>query len=162
MARVHVPIRLRWADLDAYGHVNNAVLLRLLEEARIQAFWSTDEDLPSGFLASDTSMAVIDGSGRSNTLTLIGRQEIEYLAPIPYLRSPIDIQMWLGHLGGASISVCYEIWSPENQAEKVLYAVAETAIVLVDSKMMKPRRMTDEERAALEPFVEAPVSFKRR
>ena len=162
MSRVHVPIRLRWADLDAYGHVNNAVLLRLLEEARIQAFWSTDEDLPAGFLASDTSMAVIDASGQADTLTLIGRQEIEYLAPIPYLRSPIDIQMWLGHIGGASLTVCYEIWSPENQAEKVLYAIAETSIVLVDSKTMKPRRMTDDERAALEPFVDAPVEFRRR
>ena len=37
--RLHVPIRLRWSDLDAYGHVNNAEMLRLLEEARIQAFW---------------------------------------------------------------------------------------------------------------------------
>jgi len=33
--RIHVPIKLRWSDLDAYGHVNNAAMLTLLEESRI-------------------------------------------------------------------------------------------------------------------------------
>lgn len=44
--RLHVPTPLRWSDLDAYGHVNNARMLSLLEEARIQAFWVND-DAPS-------------------------------------------------------------------------------------------------------------------
>ena len=43
MARLHIPIPLRWGDLDAYGHINNVEMLRLLEEARIQAFWRPDE-----------------------------------------------------------------------------------------------------------------------
>jgi acyl-CoA thioester hydrolase len=29
-----VRIKVRWADMDAYGHVNNAVFLNYLEEAR--------------------------------------------------------------------------------------------------------------------------------
>ena len=33
---VEVRIRVRWADMDAYGHVNNAVYLNYLEEARDQ------------------------------------------------------------------------------------------------------------------------------
>ena len=37
--RLSMPVALRWADLDAYGHVNNVEVLRLLEEARIAAFW---------------------------------------------------------------------------------------------------------------------------
>ena len=32
-AEVEIPIR--WRDVDAYGHVNNAVFLTYLEEARI-------------------------------------------------------------------------------------------------------------------------------
>ena len=43
MTRLHVPIQLRWGDLDAYGHVNNAEMLHLLEEARIAAFWTEDD-----------------------------------------------------------------------------------------------------------------------
>ena len=31
---VEVRIRVRWADMDAYAHVNNAVYLNYLEEAR--------------------------------------------------------------------------------------------------------------------------------
>lgn len=33
-ASVEVRIRVRWADMDAYGHVNNGVYLNYLEEAR--------------------------------------------------------------------------------------------------------------------------------
>src|ERR1700712_4184285 len=119
--RLHVPIRLRWSDLDAYGHVNNAEMLRLLEEARIQAFWITDEAVGGGLQqqgdsgeAVGASTAVLDGRPGADTLTLIARQEIEYLAPIPYLRQPLDVQLWLGRLGGASLEVCYEVWSPET------------------------------------------------
>ena len=32
--RLHVAIPLRWSDFDAYAHVNNAEMLRLLEEGR--------------------------------------------------------------------------------------------------------------------------------
>ena len=38
-APLDVPVPVRWTDLDAYGHVNNAAMVRLLEEARIAAFW---------------------------------------------------------------------------------------------------------------------------
>ena len=43
MARLTIPISLRWSDFDAYAHVNNAEMLRILEEARIQAFWRRDD-----------------------------------------------------------------------------------------------------------------------
>src|SRR4029078_11901273 len=33
-AMTEVPIRIRWRDVDNYGHVNNAVYLTYLEEAR--------------------------------------------------------------------------------------------------------------------------------
>ena len=29
---------MRWGDMDAYGHINNVELVRMLEEARIAAF----------------------------------------------------------------------------------------------------------------------------
>ncbi|WP_346243023.1 acyl-CoA thioesterase [Micrococcus luteus] len=35
---VEVRIPLRWADMDAYGHVNNIAVVQLLEEARVAAF----------------------------------------------------------------------------------------------------------------------------
>jgi acyl-CoA thioester hydrolase len=35
--RLHIPIHLRWGDLDAFNHVNNASMLKLLEEVRVRA-----------------------------------------------------------------------------------------------------------------------------
>ena len=157
MTRLHVPIRLRWSDLDAYGHVNNAEMLRLLEEARIQAFWVTDESSQI-----EGSTAVLEGMPGSATITLIARQEIEYLAPIPYLRAPLDIQLWLGRLGGASLEVCYEVCSPIGADPFVQFAKATTTIVLVDSSTGKPRRISDEERTAWTPFLDDPIVFANR
>lgn len=170
--RLHVPIKLRWSDLDAYGHVNNAEMLRLLEEARIEAFWATDDTATNDGTPVDGtggsgqavggSTAVLDGRPGADTLTLIARQEIEYLAPIPYLRQPLDVQLWLGRLGGASLEVCYEVWSPEGTEPKTLFTRAATTIVLVDATSQRPRRINERERDAWTPYLDEPVAFAKR
>lgn len=154
--RLHVPIQLRWSDLDAYGHVNNAEMLRLLEEARIAAFWAADAS------AAGSSTAVLDGSPTADTLSLIARQEVEYLAPVPYWRAPLGVQLWIGRLGGASLEVCYEVCSPVGVEPTVLYTRATTTIVLVDRASERPRRISDHERDAWSPYLEEPLEFSRR
>ena len=159
--RLHIPTAIRWSDLDAYGHVNNAAMFGLLEEARIHAFWAGD----SGELGeSEDHLAtrILEGGPNADTFTLIAHQEIEYLAPIPYMREPLDLQMWLGHVGGASLDVCYEIYSPATDEDQTLYARATTTIVLVDAKTGKPRRMSEKERLAVEPYIEESIQFRRR
>src|SRR5690625_5674759 len=76
---------MRWTDLDAYGHVNNAAMLTLLEEARIAAFWSdgsssdgSSSDGPTAAIGS-AATKVLSGGPASDTRTLVARQEIEYL-----------------------------------------------------------------------------------
>lgn len=156
--RLHIPIHLRWGDLDAFNHVNNTSMLKLLEEARVRAFWLPEpgEDAPT--------TAVLDSSIFSGMLTLIARQEIEYLAPVPYQRHPLDVQMWFGKLGGSSIEVCYEVHSPIETAgaRQTLYARATTVIVKVDAESGRPVRLTGEERAAWEPYVGEPIHYTHR
>lgn len=162
---LHVPIRLRWSDLDAYGHVNNAEMLRLLEEARIQAFWVTDDGSDGASLdetAVGRTTAILDGRPGADTLTLIARQEIEYLQPVPYLRDPLDIELWIGRLGGASLEVSYEIYSPAGVTPRVLFTRASTTLVMVDAVTERPRRISDREREAWTPYLAVPVSFSRR
>jgi acyl-CoA thioester hydrolase len=159
MARIHVPVGIRFNDLDAYGHVNNAAMLTLLEEARIAVFWSSGGLQVEG--VNDADAPITDTAGAS-TITLVARQEVEYLAPIPYLREPLDVQLWIGHLGGASLDVCYEILSPATGAEQTLFAKAATTIVLVDAASGRPRRITDREREAWAAHVDAPVAFSKR
>lgn len=157
MSRIHVPITLRWSDLDAYGHVNNAEMLRLLEEARIRVFWA---DAAAGEDAAPT--AVIHGGPGADTITLIAGQQIEYLLPVPYLRQPLDVQLWIGRLGGASIEICYEVCSPSSVDDQVVYTRAATTLVLVDAATQRPRRLSDAEREAWAPYVEDPVAFRAR
>ncbi|WP_043672239.1 acyl-CoA thioesterase [Clavibacter michiganensis] len=157
MTRVHVPVHLRWADLDAYDHVNNVEVMRLLEEARVRAFWRSGEDG-----VDDSDLALLDAELGGSTITMIARQEVEYLVPIRYGRRPLDVQVWLGRLGGSSLEACYEVRSPAGVEPAVLYARASSTIVLIDSAAQRPRRITDGERAAWEPFVEEPVAFSRR
>ncbi|WP_430867333.1 acyl-CoA thioesterase [Demequina aurantiaca] len=158
MSRIHVPVTLRWSDIDAYGHVNNAEMLRLLEEARIRAFWA-DEGASVG---DAHSTAVIAGGPGAQTITLIAGQQIEYLAPAPYGRRPLDVQLWIGRLGGASLEICYEVRSPRDEDPQAVYARASTTLVLVDAVTERPRRLTVEERAAWAEYVDEPVRFRQR
>lgn len=156
MTRLHIAIPLRWSDFDAYAHVNNAEMLRLLEEARIQAFWRPDE----GVEGSPT--AVLDARPGAETISLIARQEIEYLAPIPYMRAPIDIEMWIGRIGGASLEINYELYSPTGVTPRVLYTKAATTLVMVTVATGRPERIGDELREVMAPYVEEPIVFGRR
>lgn len=171
MARLTIPLHVRWSDIDGYQHVNNAKMFTLLEEARIAAFWASvpgDARLdavgggvdPVHHPAADRTpgtkiLATGPGSG---TNTYIARQEIEYLAPVPYTLRPIEVQLWISHLGGASIDVCYEIPGPDGDPA----VRAMTTLVLIDEETEKPRRMTPAERASWEPYLDEPVPFRRR
>jgi len=154
--RLHVPIPLRWGDLDAYNHINNTSMLKILEEARVRAFWHPDrgEDAPP--------TAVLGFDPTERTTSVIARQEIEYLRPVPYHREPLDVQLWFGRLGGSSAEVCYEVFSPAGRGEQVLYARASATIVLVDPTTGSPIRLTAAQRAAWEPFLGAPIVYAHR
>ena len=154
MTRLHVAVPLRWSDLDAYEHVNNARMFTLLEEARIAAFWGGGHDgVPTAVLTTGPGAA---------SITLIASQQIEYRAQIPFHRAPLDVELWIGKLGGASLQVCYEVFSPVGHQPRELYVRAATTIVLADRSTGAPRRISDDERAAWEPFLEDPLVFRQQ
>lgn len=146
--RLHVPIALRWSDMDAYNHVNNARIFTLLEEARVRAFW-----------AGEDSAATPLSSADDHTLTLIARQEIEYVRPIEYRVKPIYVQLWCTHLGTASCDVAYEIF---DEAGEELYVRALTTVVFVDAETQRPRRLRDDERDAWQNYLGDAPEFRRR
>lgn len=156
LRRLHVPIHLRWGDLDAFNHVNNTSMLKLLEEARVRAFWR-----PGGGEHAPAT-AVLDSGIEAGVLTLVARQEIEYLAPVPYQRHPLEVQMWFGKLGGSSIEVCYEVFNDPSAAERVLYARSTAVIVLVNAASGRPTRITPEMRSAWEPYLGPSIAYAHR
>ena len=73
---------LRWSDLDAYGHVNNARFLTLYEEARVALIFVGAKE--AGFDSFEEGVVV-------------SRHEIDYLRPIDY-GDPVRIELWIEDL----------------------------------------------------------------
>lgn len=119
---------------------------------------------PSGRLHREDApeTAVLESGIDQGILTLIARQEIEYLAPVPYQRRPLEVQMWFGKIGGSSIEVCYEVFNDPASAERVLYARSTAIVVLVDAETGRPTRVTDEMRQVWGPYLGAPVIYTHR
>jgi len=139
MARLTVEVPLRWGDMDAFGHVNNATTVQLLEQARVTGWFDGQREVADVVVAKNT---------------------VEYLSPIPYTREPIEVEMWLARLGGSSITVHYEVFS-RIDGNRVLTTRAETVVVFLDEGLGTPRRLSTEERAAWAEYVEAPLQFRR-
>ncbi len=163
MTHLHIPVAVRWADLDAYRHVNNVEMFRLLEEARISALWQHPDEL------MDWPTAVLESGVEATSHTFVARQEIEYLRPLPFSRVPVRVEMWIGRLGGASLELFYEVHEGGTPYEPVgpasgaqPYARAAATIVLVDAATGSPRRITAAERAVWEQFMDEPITFRRR
>jgi acyl-CoA thioester hydrolase len=158
VSRLHIPIPLRWGDLDAYGHINNVETLRLVEEARVRAFWrAPGEDGGDGL-----PTAVLELNAESEIWSLVARTEIEYLLPIPYTSAPLDVEVWLGKFGGASVEVCFELYTPAGVAPRLLYAQAATTIVTVDAASGRPTRFPAHLGEVWAPYREQPIAFRRR
>lgn len=152
--RIEIPVHLRWSDMDAYGHVNNVDMMRLLEIARIEAFWNSPD--------SGHATSILDAGPDAPTATLVARNEIEYLAPLEYRREPVIVELWIGHIGGASIDICYRIRDDKRSSSPAIYAIASTTLVMVDKETGRPRRIAAAEREAWLDIVEAPLKFKHR
>ena len=80
MARHIFRCPLRWADMDAFGHVNNVVFLRYLEEARIDFMFR---------------LAPGEGSASFTGGSVVARHEIDYLRPLIHRHEPVDIETWV-------------------------------------------------------------------
>lgn len=143
MPRHRVPVPLRWADMDSYGHVNNVVFGQLMEEARVA--------LLAGWGSADPRLGMLQ------TGILVAHAEIEYLQPLNHRIPPIDVELWVTRIGAADFDLGYEIRDEAN-----LYARAATRMVVYSLAEERPRRITPHERAVLAAWQDEPVAFRRR
>ncbi|MFY1698462.1 MULTISPECIES: acyl-CoA thioesterase [unclassified Solwaraspora] len=132
---------LRWSDLDAYGHLNNARFLTLYEEARVALMFS------GGRAWGVDSFA--DG-------VLIHRHEVDYLRPVDYRlgrataeQAPsVRIELWIEQVRPSRFTVAYEMFDGDQVVSR-----ARSVLVPFDLGQGRPRRLTDAERAFLLPYV---------
>ncbi|NEA45488.1 thioesterase family protein [Streptomyces sp. SID10815] len=115
---------LRWADMDAYGHVNNVVFLRYLEEARIDFLFRPDKQFKQG--------------------SVVARHEIDYKRQLVHRHAPVDVELWVTEVKAASFTLRYEVKDGDT-----VYVRASTVIVPFDFEAQRPRRITAEEREFL-------------
>ena len=126
------PITVRWSDMDAYAHVNNVQYLRLFEEARVYAFkrwFGAERDL------IDEGMLVVS-------------QAIDYLRPMGFAYAPARVAVWCSEIGVASFELGYAVAGAEG--DDTVYARGRVGLVAYDLADQRPRRLGDEERAALQ------------
>jgi acyl-CoA thioester hydrolase len=125
---------IRWDDLDAFGHVNNAKYLVFVQEARVDLFWK--ERIEKGLKPVFDDMVV-------------ARAEVDYKIPITKTNHDYQISIWVSKIGGAAFDLEYEISSSEG-----IHARLKTVQVAVDLETKKSRRLTEEERAILMEYFE--------
>lgn len=157
MAKLTLHIPVRWSDLDAYGHVNNARMFTILEEARIKAFWGNDQSDTGADDELLQSAKILSAGAGSDTITLVAGQRIEYTKPLEWTGEDLRVDIWLGSIGGASMEACYEAFDSRGD----VVAKATTSMVLVDAKTGRPLRLTEEMRTNLSRLLDEPVTFRR-
>ncbi|WP_062949876.1 MULTISPECIES: thioesterase family protein [Brachybacterium] len=158
-APLDVPVPVRWTDLDAYGHVNNAAMVRLLEEARIAAFWQpSPEQLELGAQQPPAALP-ISGAG-ADLATVIASQRIEYARQLGHRRDGVVVRLWLSRIGGASLSADYLVLTRDDPEGRAPYARARTVMVLVDAASGSPVRLEQEVRESLRAFTGEPLTFR--
>lgn len=134
MARYSYDCPVRWSDLDAFGHVNNARFLTLYEEARAALM----------FLA-----ARAEGLTTLEAGTVIARHEVDYLRPVDF-GEPVRIELWLSEIRNASFRVSYELFDDGQLASR-----ATSVLVPYDLAAGRPRRLSTAERDFLSRWTEA-------
>ena len=121
-------IEIRWRDMDAFGHVNNAAFLTYLEEVR-------DEFLDRA----------LSPAGSSWDFVLV-RVAIDYRRELTQADDIISTSCRLVSLGISSVTTREEVRTLDGE----LAAEAESVMVARDRNTGRSRPMTEVERAGFE------------
>ena len=124
--------RIRWSDVDSYGHVNNVKYFEYLQEARI------------AFLSS-----LSPGWPRGREGAVLARIYVDYRRPIRFRPEPVVVETWVTRIGKSSYDLGSRIIDDQTELATV-FAEAQAVIVAYDVKEQRSRPLTDRERAELE------------
>ena len=122
---------VRFRDCDPMGHVNNAVYLTYLEQARFahwREVWGVNfERLPEGTPG-----------------VILARAEIDYRRPARY-GDELEIRIGVEKIGRTSFTYVYEVVDQEGR----MVAEARTVLVMYDYATSRPAPISDALRARL-------------
>jgi acyl-CoA thioester hydrolase len=127
-------LKVRFSDLDAMGHVNNATYLSYLEEARIEYFGCA-----IGFPESSLDFGAV-----------VARIDISYLRPIE-LGDNVNIFSKMYEMGEKSFDLRHVIQAERN-GEIFVAAQASTKLVAYEYKNKKSLQIPENTRTKIENF----------
>ena len=135
-------IGIRWRDMDGYGHVNNAVYLTYLEEAR-------DEWL----------QAILEPAGGADDY-VVAHLSIDFREELRQSDDSISVRSVLERIGNSSLRMRETIVKRDGR----IAAEAEVVLVMRDRATLKSRPLAAAERRALEQAMEPrpPARSRRR
>lgn len=125
-----LPYEVTWRDLDAIGHVNNAVYLSYFEWARTK-YWF---ELTGGSTATDLGF-------------IVARVECDFRLELG-LSEMIEIGVRVGQMRNTSLDFVYEI----RKGTGAIAATGKVVVVLMDWKTKSKLQVTPELRARIEKF----------
>jgi acyl-CoA thioester hydrolase len=125
------PIEVRFRDLDALGHVNNAVFFTYLEQARVAFWW-----------------AICNRTGLDGLNFIVARAECDYRRPI-VLGDSLEARITVSDIGRTSFTLDYDLTAPSGDP---LFARARTVQVAYDFARSKPVPVPSDLRHGLERF----------
>ena len=121
-------IDLRWRDLDAYGHVNQAVYLTFAEE--VLDHWFQQQ------------LGLRPGAGWDY---VAARTTIDYRSELRLTHVQVVGSASLARLGTKSVTASVTLASPDGR----VVAELERAVAAIDGKGGASRSLTEQEREAL-------------
>jgi acyl-CoA thioester hydrolase len=121
-------VEIRWRDVDAYRHVNNAVYATYLEECR------------------DEWLEGVLGSGDDVWDFVLARVAIDFRRELVQADDVAVVRCRLDRIGTASVTTVEEIRTQDGE----LAAEAEAVLVARDPATGRSRPLEPEERAAFE------------
>ncbi|MDP3539641.1 MAG: thioesterase family protein [Azonexus sp.] len=125
---IHVTrMPIRWGDMDAYGHVNNTVYFRYMEQARVE--WI--EDMGVQVRPGGTGPVIINAS-------------CTFKKPMNY-PGTVEVRTFVGHPGRSSVQTHVEML-----IDGELYADGAAKVVWMDTQTGKSVEIPDQVRAVLE------------
>ena len=127
---------VRWDDIDAFGHVNNAKYLTYIQEARFQ--WSYYQ-----YASQNQKPTLVE--------MVVARAEVDFIAPIYDGGRFYDVTLWVESIGNSSFTLGYEVLGDNG----VVHARVKTVQVAVSMETKKSRPLSDEERAFLNSYLKA-------
>ncbi|WP_144925150.1 acyl-CoA thioesterase [Halorubrum salsamenti] len=122
-------IDVRFRDIDAMGHVNNAVYATYIEQARTTYFRDVlDADI-------------------SSLATVLASLSIDFRYPVELTDETVTVEIEIANLGSSSVTMTHEV---RTGGEVV--AEAEATLVSLDPDSGEPAPIPDEYRSTIESF----------